>query len=91
MRSITAQKATPTRPSAGTRSSVIPWATTTLRWVLFAGSSLKGNSDNNIDIGNTGVAFESDAIRVGSEFQTRTFIAAIRGVTTGIADAVMSS
>jgi Chaperone of endosialidase len=54
----------------------------------FAGSSLAGNSNNNIDIGNTGVAFESDTIRIGSEFQTRTFIAAIRGVTTGIADAV---
>jgi hypothetical protein len=54
----------------------------------FAGSSLTGNSDNNIDIGNTGVAFESDTIRVGSEFQTRTFIAGIHGVITGIADAV---
>jgi hypothetical protein len=54
----------------------------------FAGSSLAGNSNNNIDIGNTGVAFESDTIRLGSEFQTRTFIAGIRGVTTGIADAV---
>jgi hypothetical protein len=54
----------------------------------FAGSSLAGNSNNNIDIGNTGVAFESDTIRVGSELQTRIFIAAIRGVTTGVADAV---
>jgi hypothetical protein len=54
----------------------------------FAGSSLNGNSSNNIDIGNSGVAFESDTIRLGSEFQTRTFIAGIRGVTTGIADAV---
>jgi Chaperone of endosialidase len=54
----------------------------------FAGSSLKGNSNNNIDIGNPGVAFESDTIRVGSEFQTRTFIAGIRGVQTGVADAV---
>jgi trimeric autotransporter adhesin len=54
----------------------------------FAGSSLKGNSNNNIDIGNPGVAFESDTIRLGSEFQTRTFVAGIRGVTTGIADAV---
>jgi hypothetical protein len=54
----------------------------------FAGSSLKGNSNNNIDIGNLGVAFESDTIRIGSEFQTRTFIAAIRGVQTGIGDAV---
>jgi hypothetical protein len=54
----------------------------------FAGSSLAGGSSNNIDIGNTGVAFEIDTIRIGSEFQTRTFIAAIRGVETGIADAV---
>jgi hypothetical protein len=54
----------------------------------FAGSSLAGNANNNIDIGNTGVAFEADTIRIGSEFQTRTFIAAIRGVQTGIADAI---
>jgi hypothetical protein len=52
-----------------------------------AGSSLT-TGDNNIDIGNFGVDGESDTIRIGSEFQTRTFIAAIRGVTTGIADAV---
>jgi len=51
-----------------------------------AGSSLT-TGDNNIDIGNSGVDGESDTIRIGSEFQTRTFIAAIR-VTTGIADAV---
>jgi len=36
---------------------------------------------NNIDIGNTGVAGESDTIRIGS-VQTKTFIAGIRGVTT---------
>jgi hypothetical protein len=52
-----------------------------------AGSSLT-TGDNNIDIGNTGVAGESATTRIGSEFQTRTFISAIRGVTTGIADAV---
>jgi hypothetical protein len=51
-----------------------------------AGSSLT-TGDNNIDIGNSGVDGESDTIRIGSEFQTRTFIAVIR-VTTGIADAV---
>lgn len=44
--------------------------------------------DDNIDIGNFGVADESGTIRIGSEFQTRAFIAAIRGVTTGVADAV---
>jgi len=52
-----------------------------------AGSSLT-TGDDNIDIGNFGVAGEFGTIRMGSEFQTRTFIAAIRGVTTGIADAV---
>jgi hypothetical protein len=45
-----------------------------------------GNS--NILIGNRGVAADAATIRIGSEFQTRTFIAAIRGVTTGVADAV---
>jgi hypothetical protein len=44
-----------------------------------------GNS--NIDIGNIGVADESNTIRIGAG-QTRTFIAGIRGRTTGIADAV---
>jgi len=52
-----------------------------------AGFNLTTSSDN-IDIGNTAVAGESGTIRIGSEFQARTFIAAIRGVTTGIADAV---
>jgi hypothetical protein len=41
----------------------------------------------NIDIGNIGVADESNTIRIGGG-QTRTFIAGIRGRTTGIADAV---
>jgi Chaperone of endosialidase len=44
--------------------------------------------DSNILIGNRGVAADAATIRIGSEFQTRTFIAAIRGVTTGVADAV---
>ena len=52
-----------------------------------AGAALTtGNS--NIDIGNNGVAADAGTIRIGSEFQTRSFIAAIRGVTTGVADAV---
>ena len=38
--------------------------------------------DNNIDIGNEGVAGESDTIRIGTA-QTATFIAGIRGATTG--------
>jgi uncharacterized coiled-coil protein SlyX len=42
----------------------------------------------NIDIGNTGVAGESGTIRIGDPLQSRTFIAAIRGVTTGVADAI---
>jgi uncharacterized coiled-coil protein SlyX len=44
--------------------------------------------DSNILIGNRGVAADAATIRIGSGFQTRTFIAAIRGVTTGVADAV---
>jgi hypothetical protein len=53
-----------------------------------AGSNLTiGNS--NIDIGNMAVAGESGTIRLGQGgIQTRTFIAAIRGVTTGNADAI---
>ena len=52
-----------------------------------AGASLTTGNDN-VDISNTGVAGDSATIRIGSEFQTRTFISAIRGVTTGLADAV---
>jgi len=42
---------------------------------------------NNIAIGNAGVAGEGETIRIGSG-QSRTFIAGIRGVTTGVANAV---
>ncbi len=53
----------------------------------FAGTSLT-TGDHNIDIGNGGVIGESDTIRIGDIFHTRTFIAAIRDVTTGNADAI---
>ncbi|HYS54446.1 MAG TPA: tail fiber domain-containing protein [Thermoanaerobaculia bacterium] len=43
--------------------------------------------DNNIDIGNQGAPAEANTIRVGAA-QTRTFIAGIRGKTTGAQDAV---
>ena len=43
--------------------------------------------DNNIAIGNPGIAGEGSTTRIG-EFQTRAFIAGIRGVTTGNADAI---
>ncbi len=43
--------------------------------------------NNNIDIGNEGVAGESNTIRIGSG-QTRTFIAGIRGETTGSLGAI---
>jgi hypothetical protein len=43
----------------------------------FAGSNL-ATGNNNIDIGNTGVAAESNTIRIGTEeTQTKTFIAGI--------------
>jgi hypothetical protein len=53
-----------------------------------AGSQLTSGA-NNIYIGNVGVASESGAIRLGaSGTQTLAFIAGIRGVTTGVADAI---
>jgi len=55
------------------------------------GANAGGNlttGNNNIDIGNNGVAGESSTIRIGSQFQTKTFIAGIRGATTGINDAI---
>jgi Chaperone of endosialidase len=45
--------------------------------------------NNNIDIGHTGFVPDADTIRIGtSGFQTSTFIAGIRGVTTGSMDAI---
>jgi hypothetical protein len=53
-----------------------------------AGSNLTTGS-NNIDIGAPGAMGEADTIRIGKgAIQNRTFIAGIRGVTTGIANAV---
>ena len=52
-----------------------------------AGANLTFGSAN-IDIGNLGVAGESSTIRIGDGNQTRTFIAGIRGVFTGVANAV---
>ena len=51
-----------------------------------AGTRLN-NGNNNIDIGNVGVANESATIRIGAD-QTKTFIAGIRGVTTTVANAI---
>jgi Chaperone of endosialidase len=42
----------------------------------------------NIDIGNSGLPGEANTMRIGSNQQTRTFIAGIRGVTTGNANAI---
>jgi endosialidase-like protein len=53
----------------------------------FAGDNLTGSQ--NIDIGNEGVAGESFTIRIGTPaFVDKTFIASIRGVTTGNNNAV---
>jgi len=55
---------------------------------LQAGSNLTGGS-NNIYIGNVGVTIpESSTIRIGQVTQTRAFIAGIRGITTGSANAI---
>jgi hypothetical protein len=50
-----------------------------------AGNIITG--DDNIAIGNGGNPGESETIRIG-QLQTRTFMAGIRGVTTGISNAV---
>ena len=47
----------------------------------YAGLNLTTGS-NNIHLAHTGIAGESATIRIGSGFQTRAFIAGIRGVTT---------
>ncbi len=53
-----------------------------------AGSALT-NGNSNIDIANAGVAGESGTIRIGNSMaHDRTFIAGIRGVTTGNNNAV---
>jgi hypothetical protein len=53
-----------------------------------AGENLT-TGQSNIDIGDEGVAGESNTIRIGSSgFQNRAFIAGIRGVTTGRGDAI---
>jgi hypothetical protein len=51
-----------------------------------AGQNLT-SGDQNIDISHPGVAGESFTTRIGL-FQTRAFISGIRGVTTGIGDAI---
>jgi hypothetical protein len=51
-----------------------------------AGFNLTAGSDN-IYIGHGGVGIEADTIRLG-QVQERTFIVGIRGVTTGIANAI---
>jgi hypothetical protein len=53
-----------------------------------AGNNLTTGQDN-LDIDNAGMAGESGTIRIGDgAFHSRTFIAAIRGVTTGVGDAI---
>jgi hypothetical protein len=53
-----------------------------------AGSNLTTGS-NNIDIGAPGAMGDANTIRIGrGAIQNRTFIAGIRGVTTGVANAV---
>jgi trimeric autotransporter adhesin len=48
---------------------------------VFAGQNITGN--NNIDIGNGGIATDSNTIRIGNGSHTQASIAGIFGVTTG--------
>jgi hypothetical protein len=53
-----------------------------------AGFNLTGAESHNIEIGHSGVAGDSGVIRIGSTSQTTAFIAGIRGVTTGVNNAL---
>ena len=54
-----------------------------------AGLDLTGVSDNNIDIGSPGQAGDGATIRVGTPgLHMRSFIAGVRGVTTGATNAI---
>jgi hypothetical protein len=53
----------------------------------FAGSNLTTGNDN-VDIASNGMADDSSTMRIGYLSQSRTFITGIRGVATGIADAI---
>ncbi len=58
-----------------------------------AGGNYTGAEDSNILIGNAGVVGESNIIRVGTNGggasqQNKCFIAGIRGITTGVNDAI---
>jgi trimeric autotransporter adhesin len=56
---------------------------------LAGGGTVLGTGSNNIDIGNQGVANESDTIRIGVQgTQTKTFIAGISGTPLGLGVAV---
>ena len=56
--------------------------------VFGAGGSLT-TGDNNIAIGNVGVAADSGVVRMEtSGTHTKTYVAGIRGVTTGVADGI---
>ena len=52
----------------------------------YSGQFITGS--RNIAIANNGVAGESNTIRVGNANHVRTFVSGIRGIQTGVADAV---
>jgi hypothetical protein len=66
----------------------------------FGAGAYLATGNNNIDIGNVGVAEEANTIRIGTEVaimdpfgvihpaHAATYIAGIRGTTTGVADAI---
>ena len=83
--SVSTPPATSTQPWVLTRSKPRPEAVTQ-PWALVP-AKISPSGNNNIDIGNSGVAGDSDTTRIGF-FQTRTFISGIRGVTTGNANAI---
>ncbi len=53
-----------------------------------AAGNVNSGSSNNIHIGNTGLAGDNGVIKIGNVNQTSFFAAGIRGVQTGIGDAI---
>ena len=54
----------------------------------FSAGQFSGTGSNNIYIGSSGSSVDSGTIRIGGGSQTKAFMAGIRGVTTGQANAI---
>ncbi|MCC7126392.1 MAG: tail fiber domain-containing protein [Acidobacteria bacterium] len=56
--------------------------------VGYASGGVLTTGNDNIYVGSPGAAVENGTIRIGQALQSRAFVAGVRGVTTGVNDAV---